>query len=534
SVFYSKNEADSILRIHKRANTFLEEFKPGSLERECHEEQCSFEEALEIFQTKEATLDFWTKYYDGDQCDPMPCVNGTCMDQIGGFNCICNLGWEGNNCEYEIIDANCSINNGGCEHFCYHPDEEQNRYCSCVSGFQLDINHHSCEPTGVVTMVTQYFFFSVLFLAIPNAGVTQNTNIKILTLIYSTAIYIRVLTLTCCIAIYHSIWCSDILYCAVIYRSLYLIYRSLYCEMLYCNISQHFYSDILYYTAHIPKYLHSLYISYILLSSQASFAHSVVADFPCGVLQVGEPLFQFVNMKPYVMGGTTGTRGHSPWQVMLLGPKGLLICGAVLIHHFWVLTAAHCVENGGLFKVKLGEHDRGEAEGTEKYVWVDKIIMHANYSTNTAENDIAMLHLQNSVTYGQSILPICLPIKELAENVLVQEGSNVTVSGWGTQDKVTNARSRVLQFIEIPIASHSHCRQVMENAVSANMLCAGIMGDTKDACSGDSGGPMVKRYKRTWFLVGLVSWGEGCGEENKYGVYTKVSNYLTWIQEIME
>ncbi|XP_014343632.1 vitamin K-dependent protein C-like [Latimeria chalumnae] len=405
SVFYSKNEADSILRIHKRANTFLEEFKPGSLERECHEEQCSFEEALEIFQTKEATLDFWTKYYDGDQCDPMPCVNGTCMDQIGGFNCICNLGWEGNNCEYEIIDANCSINNGGCEHFCYHPDEEQNRYCSCVSGFQLDINHHSCEPT---------------------------------------------------------------------------------------------------------------------------------ADFPCGVLQVGEPLFQFVNMKPYVMGGTTGTRGHSPWQVMLLGPKGLLICGAVLIHHFWVLTAAHCVENGGLFKVKLGEHDRGEAEGTEKYVWVDKIIMHANYSTNTAENDIAMLHLQNSVTYGQSILPICLPIKELAENVLVQEGSNVTVSGWGTQDKVTNARSRVLQFIEIPIASHSHCRQVMENAVSANMLCAGIMGDTKDACSGDSGGPMVKRYKRTWFLVGLVSWGEGCGEENKYGVYTKVSNYLTWIQEIME
>uniref|UniRef100_A0A8C3HYI0 Uncharacterized protein n=1 Tax=Chrysemys picta bellii TaxID=8478 RepID=A0A8C3HYI0_CHRPI len=94
-VFYSSKDANQILKIQKRANSFLEELKPGSVERECNEEQCDLEEAHEIFETREATLNFWTKYVDGDQCLSNPCFNGTCLDNIGQFNCICNQGWEG-------------------------------------------------------------------------------------------------------------------------------------------------------------------------------------------------------------------------------------------------------------------------------------------------------------------------------------------------------------------------------------------------------------------------------------------------------
>lgn len=55
-VFYSNRDANQVLKIQKRANSFLEELKPGSVERECIEERCDFEEASEIFETKEATV----------------------------------------------------------------------------------------------------------------------------------------------------------------------------------------------------------------------------------------------------------------------------------------------------------------------------------------------------------------------------------------------------------------------------------------------------------------------------------------------
>lgn len=57
-VFYSKSAANQVLKIQKRANAFLEELKTGSLERECVEEQCDFEEASEIFKDVEATVSY--------------------------------------------------------------------------------------------------------------------------------------------------------------------------------------------------------------------------------------------------------------------------------------------------------------------------------------------------------------------------------------------------------------------------------------------------------------------------------------------
>lgn len=53
SVFITQEEAQGILHRHRRANSFLEELRLGSLERECREEQCSFEEAREIFRNDE-------------------------------------------------------------------------------------------------------------------------------------------------------------------------------------------------------------------------------------------------------------------------------------------------------------------------------------------------------------------------------------------------------------------------------------------------------------------------------------------------
>ena len=62
--------------------------------------------------------------------------------------------------------------------------------------------------------------------------------------------------------------------------------------------------------------------------------------------------------------------------------------------------------------------------------------------------------------------------------------------------------------------------------VSSDMLCAGLPQGGRDACLGDSGGPLLARVQNSWVLVGIVSFGEGCAEPGKPGVYTNLGNYF--------
>lgn len=115
------------------------------------------------------------------------------------------------------------------------------------------------------------------------------------------------------------------------------------------------------------------------------------------------------------------------------------------------------------------------------------------------------------------------------------EGIQTIVTGWGSQSANHKKNfSSVLNFIEIPVASRNDCVHSMWNSLTDNMFCAGIPGDIRDSCHGDSGGPMVVKFKNTWFLLGLVSWGEGCGDPNNFGIYTKISSYLEWIIQKMK
>uniref|UniRef100_A0A8D1RNC0 Vitamin K-dependent protein C n=1 Tax=Sus scrofa TaxID=9823 RepID=A0A8D1RNC0_PIG len=158
SVFSSSQRAHQVLRS-KRANSFLEELRPSSLERECKEETCDFEEAREIFQNTENTvrLPDWVQRIrlgvDGDQCAVSPpehlcdspcCGRGTCIDGLGGFRCDCAQGWEGRFCLHEVRFSNCSTENGGCAHYCL--EEEGGRRCRCAPGYRLGDDHLQCEP----------------------------------------------------------------------------------------------------------------------------------------------------------------------------------------------------------------------------------------------------------------------------------------------------------------------------------------------------------------------------------------------------
>jgi len=62
------------------------------------------------------------------------------------------------------------------------------------------------------------------------------------------------------------------------------------------------------------------------------------------------------------------------------------------------------------------------------------------------------------------------------------------------------------------------------------MLCAGYRDGRSDTCAGDSGGPLLCRTRRgRWTVVGVTSFGDGCGRRGKYGIYASVANGVRWI-----
>ncbi|MEJ1285078.1 kallikrein B plasma 1 [Cricetulus griseus] len=136
--------------------------------------------------------------------------------------------------------------------------------------------------------------------------------------------------------------------------------------------------------------------------------------------------------------------------------------------------------------------------------------------------------------------PICLPSKG-DRDVLYTE---CWVTGWGY------ARSRgeiqsTLQKVKIPLVSNKECQTGYRNhKITNKMICAGYKEGGKDACkvgvlqpispvrlSGDSGGPLSCKHNGVWHLVGITSWGEGCGQKERPGVYTNVAKYVDWILE---
>ena len=65
------------------------------------------------------------------------------------------------------------------------------------------------------------------------------------------------------------------------------------------------------------------------------------------------------------------------------------------------------------------------------------------------------------------------------------------------------------------------------------MFCAGYEVGGVDSCQGDSGGPFVSADSQgKMTLIGVTSWGIGCGQARKPGVYAKVVDYVPWIQKM--
>jgi len=256
-----------------------------------------------------------------------------------------------------------------------------------------------------------------------------------------------------------------------------------------------------------------------------------------------------------IVGGTRARKGQFPWQVSLykVGRRNRLdlTCGGTLISPRTVLTASHCIKEEDppiKYEVWVGRTrsatgstlwDDSNVECTEQRFQVVEYFKHPDFDKDTLKNDVAILSIANKYKQGACwsdwVLPACLATKNHPHFYRV--GAVATVSGFGLLDEKGREGSESLMFVNVEMANHDWCKEAYKGKAAIaeeTQICAGTPEGGKDACAGDSGGPLVIMDGDRWHVMGVVSFGMGCGRKEFPGVYARVDEFLPWIQQTVE
>lgn len=232
-----------------------------------------------------------------------------------------------------------------------------------------------------------------------------------------------------------------------------------------------------------------------------------------------------------VVGGFPVDVSQSPWTVALSsrdrfgGTRAGQFCGGVAIARTAVLTAAHCLGRDVVgapptrdLKVIAGRTDLLSAQGEEipvRDTWVNP-----RYDGVTNAGDFAVVTLAEPLPQS-AVIPMAA-----AGDRAYTPGTSAVVYGWGDTSGAA-AYAHGLHAARVHVLPDAQCERAYPGSVEGTyqpetMLCAGEMRGGRDACQGDSGGPLVAQGR----LIGLVSWGSGCGRAGSPGVYTRVSDVV--------
>ncbi|XP_016922548.1 clotting factor G beta subunit-like [Apis cerana] len=263
------------------------------------------------------------------------------------------------------------------------------------------------------------------------------------------------------------------------------------------------------------------------------------ADVPCGQGNIGIRTARLV-------GGQNAIPHEFPWMVSI-SRKGGHFCGGTILNSKYVLTAAHCLCSStsiiptSQLRISLGEYNlKGPEIPASKEERVVNAILHPGHKCGKYADDIALLELARPIIWSESVKPACLPVATGKPGYSTFNGQLAKAAGWGWfgEDRSKYKRADVLQKVEVRVIENNICRewyasQGKSTRVESKQMCAGHEEGGRDSCWGDSGGPLMitSHLNGNVMVVGIVSSGIGCARPRLPGVYTRVSEYISWITQ---
>ncbi|XP_028658450.1 granzyme A-like [Erpetoichthys calabaricus] len=224
-----------------------------------------------------------------------------------------------------------------------------------------------------------------------------------------------------------------------------------------------------------------------------------------------------------IIGGREVAPHSRPYMVYLSAD-----CGGALIKENWVLTAAHCHREKGMYAI-LGAHSINGNEKEQQMIDVEEQVIHKHYNSLTQANDIMLVKLSKKATINQYVQTLQLPTRGVHPGA----GTICRIAGWGKTEYNGNPAD-ALQEVTVKVISKEECngRDSYNGKLTTSMMCAGERyKGGKDVCQGDSGGPLICGDTYT----GIASFGVQCGQKNFPGVYTRLTDdYLDWIKTVTE
>ncbi|XP_026974115.1 tryptase-2-like isoform X2 [Sagmatias obliquidens] len=228
-----------------------------------------------------------------------------------------------------------------------------------------------------------------------------------------------------------------------------------------------------------------------------------------------------------IVGGREAPGSKWPWQVSLRFSTQYWkhFCGGSLIHPWQV-------QDPTVLRVQLREQ---HLYYQDELLPIRRVIPHPNYYIVENGADIALLELGDPVNISSHVHPVTLP----PASETFRPGTQCWVTGWGNLNTGQPLPPPFpLKQVKVPVVENSICDMKYHTGlytgnnipiVRDDMLCAG--NSKRDSCQGDSGGPLVCKVNGTWLQAGVVSWGDGCAQPNRPGIYTRITHYLDWIHQ---